>query len=63
MIRYARLRGVRTFLAMNVLVFEREIRELPEYLEHVIALEPDAFIIQDIGLARLIPQLIQKDQS
>ena len=54
MIRYARLRGVRTFLAMNVLVFEREIRELPEYLEHVIALEPDAFIIQDIGLARLI---------
>jgi len=54
MIRYARARGVRTFLAMNVLVFEREIRELPEYLEHLIALEPDAFIIQDIGLARLI---------
>ena len=54
MIRYARARGVRTFLAMNVLVFEREIRELPDYLEHLIALEPDAFIIQDIGLARLI---------
>ncbi|MBO4435426.1 MAG: U32 family peptidase [Fibrobacter sp.] len=54
MIRYARLRGVRTFLAMNVLVFEREMRELPEFLEHLIALKPDAFIIQDIGLARLI---------
>ena len=54
MIRYARIRGVRTFLAMNVLVFERELQELPEFLEELISLEPDAFIIQDIGLARLI---------
>ena len=54
MIRYARIRGVRTFLAMNVLVFERELQELPEFLEKIISLEPDAFIIQDIGLARLI---------
>ncbi len=54
MIRYARIRGVRTFLAMNVLVFERELQELPEFLEKVISLKPDAFIIQDIGLARLI---------
>lgn len=54
MIRYARIRGVRTFLAMNVLVFERELWALPEFLEKIISLEPDAFIIQDIGLARLI---------
>ncbi|MCQ2062405.1 MAG: U32 family peptidase [Fibrobacter sp.] len=54
MIRYARIRGVRTFLAMNVLVFERELQSLPEFVEKIIALEPDAFIIQDIGLARLI---------
>ena len=54
MIHYARIRGVRTFLAMNVLVFERELWELPEFLEKIISLEPDAFIIQDIGLARLI---------
>ncbi len=54
MIRYARIRGVRTFLAMNVLVFERELQELPDFLEKLISLKPDAFIIQDIGLARLI---------
>ncbi len=54
MVLYARKRGVRTFLAMNVLVFEREIQELPEFLEKLISLKPDAFIIQDIGLARLI---------
>ena len=54
MIHYARLRGVKTYLAMNILIFEREIQELPEFLERLIALKPDAFIIQDIGLARLI---------
>jgi putative protease len=54
MIRYARLRGVKTYLAMNILIFEREIQELPEFLERLIALKPDAFIIQDVGLARLI---------
>lgn len=54
MIRYARLRGVKTYLAMNILVFERELQGLPEFLEKLIALKPDAFIIQDIGLARLI---------
>ncbi len=54
MIRYARLRGVKTYLAMNILIFEREIQELPAFLERLIALKPDAFIIQDIGLARLI---------
>ncbi|MFA6342880.1 MAG: peptidase U32 family protein, partial [Fibrobacteraceae bacterium] len=54
MIRYARLRGIRTFLAMNILIFEREIEKLPEFLESVIQLEPDAFIIQDVGLARMV---------
>ena len=62
MIRYARLRGVRTFLAMNVLVFERELQDLPEFLEKIIALEPDAFIIQDIGLARLIRAIAPKQE-
>ncbi|MCQ2102381.1 MAG: U32 family peptidase [Fibrobacter sp.] len=54
MIRYARAHGVRSFLAMNVLVFERELQGLPEFLAKIIELKPDAFIIQDIGLARLI---------
>lgn len=54
MIRYARIHGVRTYLAMNILVFERELQDLPDYLAQIISMEPDGFIIQDIGLARLI---------
>lgn len=53
MIRYARIRGVRTFLAMNILVFESELDSIPEFIEGIAALEPDAMIIQDAGLARL----------
>ncbi len=53
MIRYARIRNVRTFLAMNILVFESELDSLPEFIEGIAALEPDAVIIQDVGLARL----------
>ena len=62
MIRYARLRGVKTYLAMNILIFEREIQELPEFLERLIALKPDAFIIQDIGLARLIKAISSEQE-
>lgn len=53
MIRYARIRGVRTFLAMNILVFENELDDLPQFIEAIAALSPDAMIIQDVGLARL----------
>ena len=54
MICYAHLRDVKCFFAMNVLVFEQELETLTPYLEKLISLNPDAFIIQDIGLARLI---------
>lgn len=57
MIRYARIRGVRTFLAMNILVFENELDSLPEFIERIAALEPDAVIIQDTGLARLFREV------
>lgn len=54
MIEYAKLRGLRCYLAMNVLIFQRELEELSPYLYELIKLKPDAFILQDIGLARLI---------
>lgn len=54
LIRYAHLRGVRVFLAMNILIFEREMEKLPAFLAELIACGPDAFIIQDAGLARMV---------
>jgi putative protease len=57
MIDYAHLYGVRVFLAFNILIFERELSDAIEALKQVIPLAPDAFIVQDIGLARLIREL------
>jgi len=57
MISFCRLRGVRVFFAMNVLVFESELQALPAFLLDLLKLEPDAFIVQDLGLARLLHEL------
>ena len=62
MIRYARLYGVKTYLAMNILVFQKELEDLPRYLEELIGLGPDGFIIQDIGLARLIRSIAPEQE-
>ncbi len=54
MIEYAHLYGVKVFLAFNILIFERELADVIELLREVIPLNPDACIVQDIGLVRLL---------
>jgi putative protease len=54
MIEYAHLYGVRVLLAFNILIFERELPDVVEALSQVLPCKPDAFIVQDIGLARLL---------
>ena len=54
MIQYAHLYGVKVFLAFNILIFERELSDVIDALNDVIPLNPDAFIVQDIGLVALI---------
>lgn len=51
------LYGVRVHLAFNVLIFESELEDAADILEQVIPLGPDAFIVQDLGLARLIRKM------
>jgi len=54
MIEYAHLYGVKVFLACNILIFERELKEIVKVLEEIVPLRPDALIVQDVGLARLV---------
>lgn len=54
MIDYAHLYGVRVLLAFNILIFERELNAALLAFREVLPLAPDAFIVQDIGLARAI---------
>lgn len=51
------LYGVRAHLALNILIFPGEITHVVDALEAVLPLKPDALIIQDLGLAKLVRQM------
>lgn len=54
MIDLCHLYGVRTNLAFNVVIFQHEYPKVKELLEKILPMGPDAFIVQDLGLAWLI---------
>lgn len=51
------LHGVKVNLAFNILIFQNELSAAAEVLEKILPLKPDAFIIQDLGLVRLLRQM------
>ena len=51
------LYGVKVNLAFNILIFQNELQGAVEVLEKILPLKPDAFIVQDLGLVRLIRQM------
>src|SRR6185295_16493779 len=51
------LRGVKGFVTFNTLVFSNELEEAQRTLEQIVAAGPDAFILQDLGIARLIREM------
>ena len=57
MVAFCHRHEVKVFLALNVLIFETELRHLLETLPRALALGVDAFIVQDLGLARLLRYL------
>lgn len=57
MIDLCHLYGVRVNLAFNVVIFENEFPKVIETLKQILPMGPDAFIVQDLGLASLIRQM------
>ncbi|MBO9666311.1 MAG: U32 family peptidase [Bdellovibrio sp.] len=51
------LYGVKVNMAFNILMFQSELQKAIDVLEKVLPLKPDALIVQDIGLIRLIRQM------
>src|SRR2546426_6852758 len=49
-----RLRGVKGYVTFNTLIFSNELDEAQRMLEKIVATGPDAFILQDLGIARLL---------
>lgn len=60
MIETCHLYGVKVNLAFNIVIFEDEFNEVVELLAKVLPLKPDALIVQDLGLARLVKKMAPK---
>lgn len=56
-IQTCHLYGVKAHLAFNIVIFEDELENLISALAQILPLKPDALIIQDLGLARLIRKM------
>jgi putative protease len=52
-----RLRGVRGYVTFNTLVFSNELDEAEKLLERIVAAGPDALLLQDLGVARLVREM------
>ncbi len=57
MIDLCHLYGVKVNLAFNVVIFENEFPKVIETLKEILPMGPDAFIVQDLGLASLIREM------
>lgn len=62
MIDLCHLYGVRVNLAFNVVIFQNEFPKVIELLEAILPMGPDAFIVQDLGLAKLIRTMAPKQR-
>lgn len=57
-VNYAKLRGVKVYVTVNILIKESEIRMLLDYLYYLAKINVDAIIVQDLGIVRLVKQYL-----
>lgn len=57
MIQYAHQHDVRVLIAFNILIFEDELLHLQDELEELVKINPDAIIVQDLGLCYLLKEM------
>ncbi|MBR3898352.1 MAG: U32 family peptidase [Bacilli bacterium] len=55
---YTHLYGVKLYVAVNTVIFEKEIEECINYLKYLYEIGVDAVIMQDIGMISLCKKLI-----
>ena len=53
-IKYAHLYGVKVYVTVNTLVYEREVDKFMDYIDFLYRHNVDALIVQDIGMMDLI---------
>ena len=57
-VEYAHIRDVDVFVTVNTLIKQREIEDFIDYIKYLYDIDVDAIILQDIGMAKLIKDLL-----
>lgn len=57
-IDYCALRGVKTYLTLNTLILDKELKEALKFAENVYNMGIDAVIVQDMGLVRMLKKYL-----
>jgi len=57
-VEYARLYGVKVYVTVNTMIYEKEMEDVLSYVKYLASIYVDAVIVQDIGLIRLIRQVL-----
>ncbi|MFA5524187.1 MAG: U32 family peptidase [Tissierellales bacterium] len=57
-VEYAHLREVKVYVTVNILLDDTELKEVIDYLIFLYNIDVDALIVQDLGLVRIIRQLL-----
>ena len=57
-IKYAHIRGVKVHLTLNILMHDYEINEAIEFAKRAYSYGVDAFIVQDLGVIKLLNEVI-----
>ncbi|KNF07494.1 protease [Gottschalkia purinilytica] len=57
-IKYAHIRNVKIYVTLNIMLSDEEIKEAIDYLIFLYNIDVDAIIIQDLGLAMLVRNIL-----
>ena len=57
-VEYAHQRGVKVYVVVNIILRDDELREAIDYISYLYDIDVDALIIQDLGLLRLIKNVL-----
>ena len=59
-ISYAHLRNVKVYVTVNILVDDSEMNDIIDYVKFLHDIDVDAIIVQDLGFASIIRELLPK---
>ena len=57
-LEYCRVRGVKAYLALNTLAFDRELQQAADYAREACRLGADAIIVQDLGVLMAVRKAV-----